>query len=60
MRAYPHAKSVHAFGEKVHYTDQRADFSHEGLSTYLTEQGHNGYQIEQIKPNIEDCFMALM
>ena len=60
LRTYPFAKSVHAFGETIHYTDQRDDFTEDILTEYLFERGHNETKVEQIQPNIEDCFMALM
>ncbi|MCB0840643.1 MAG: ABC transporter ATP-binding protein [Bacteroidetes bacterium] len=60
LRTYPHAHSVHAFGEFIHYTDQRNDFQASTLNQYLTERGHEQLHIAQVDPNIEDCFMALM
>ena len=60
LRTYPHAHSVHAFGEFIHYTDQRNDFHASTLNQYLTERGHEQLHIAQVDPNIEDCFMALM
>jgi ABC-type multidrug transport system ATPase subunit len=60
LRAYPHAHSVFPFGDSIHYTDQRGEFSEEELLTYLHEQGHQQSSLARISPNIEDCFMALM
>jgi ABC-2 type transport system ATP-binding protein len=60
LRTYPYANSVHAFGDSIHYTDQRGDFQAAILNQYLSERGHERLEIAEINPNIEDCFMALM
>lgn len=60
LREYEFAHSVHAFGDSVHYTDQRADFQPEYLKNYLSEHSHTGLSIDTARANIEDCFMALM
>jgi len=60
LRAFPHAHSVFPFGDSIHYTDQRGEFSEDELLIYLQEKGHQQASLARISPNIDDCFMALM
>ncbi len=59
LRSYAHAHSVFPFGQTVHYTDERIDFSIAELENYLKSKGQKDVQINKIQPGIEDCFMAL-
>lgn len=59
LRSYTHAHSVFPFGQTVHYTDDRDDFSIAELEDYLKGKGQKGIVINKIEPGIEDCFMAL-
>ena len=60
LREYDKTNSVFPFGQYLHFTslDEKADL--DVLKWYLKNEGHRNIEIEQIKPNIEDCFMALM
>jgi ABC-2 type transport system ATP-binding protein len=60
LRKYDKTNSVFPFGQYLHFTsvDETADL--DVLKWYLKNEGHKNIEIEQIKPNIEDCFMALM
>lgn len=60
LRSYPSAKSVFLFGNHIHYTDMKSAFEKEALIAYLEGLGHEEIEVEQIKPVIEDCFLALM
>lgn len=60
LRKYEYAESVQPFGEFVHYTDRRSDFSLTKLTDYLNEQGIKEPEIREIAPNIEDTFIRLM
>ena len=60
LRRYPHAKSVHPFGEEVHYTDRREVADPAALTAWLAEQGHTGVRVRPVPATIEDSFMALM
>jgi drug efflux transport system ATP-binding protein len=61
LRAFPHAAAVWPFGESLHYTDRRADVSHETVAAELGEQvrraGLAGVSIMPIEAGIEDAFM---
>jgi len=60
LRKYEQTNSVFPFGQYVHFTsvDEQPDIAK--LEAYLGSAGHRNIEIQQIKPNIEDCFMALM
>ena len=60
LHSYPNAHSVHAFGEFIHYTDQRVKPDSEELELYLKSKGLKEIVIKSIQPNIEDSFMSLM
>jgi ABC-type multidrug transport system ATPase subunit len=57
---YQGIHSVQAFGQSVHIAFEKSTQSMEDLRKYLIETGHENIEIEEIKPNIEDCFMELM
>ncbi|NTV46240.1 MAG: ABC transporter ATP-binding protein, partial [Chlorobiales bacterium] len=59
LRAYPHADSVYAFGEYLHYTDKRNTVDPDELRRFLEGQFSN-VEVKAIAPDIEDTFMALM
>ncbi len=59
LRAYPYVNSVYLFGQSIHYTDTRIDFSLSELNDYLRSKGQDNIEITQITAGIEDCFMAL-
>ena len=60
LRKYPHAESVYAFGEYLHYTDEREDVDIQEIRMYLLDHGFKGVEVKAISPTIEDAFMALM
>jgi ABC-2 type transport system ATP-binding protein len=60
LKKYPHAESIHPFGEFIHYTDRRKTPDTENLKSFLIQQGVQDVEIREIKPGIEDSFMALM
>ncbi|WP_457651440.1 ABC transporter ATP-binding protein [Rhodocaloribacter sp.] len=60
LRAYPHAFSVYAFGDSIHYTDARETADPEELRAYLRANGFADAEVEPIRAGIEDVFMALM
>lgn len=57
---YENRDTVIPFGEFLHYTDKRENINKEELHKYLDTLNLTGLKLESIKPNIEDCFMALM
>ena len=59
VREYPYVNSVFPFGQSIHYTDTRDEFSISDLREYLQLKGHDDLKIEKAQAGIEDCFMAL-
>lgn len=60
MRQFQHTQSIFAFGQYAHYTDIRTQADTAQIKNFLQRKGHEKIEIQEIKPNIEDCFMALM
>jgi ABC-2 type transport system ATP-binding protein len=60
LREYEFSNSVFSFGDSLHYSDSRANVSKEEILDYLKEKDHQSVSVEEIEPNIEDCFMDLM
>ncbi|HKL90235.1 MAG TPA: ABC transporter ATP-binding protein, partial [Allomuricauda sp.] len=57
LNAYEHNHSVYPFGEYVHYTDKRVDFSPEDLLLYLESRKLSNIEIAKTETTIEDTFM---
>jgi ABC-type multidrug transport system ATPase subunit len=60
LMKYEHRNTVFPFGEFLHYTDKRENISEDEIKNYLETLNLKGLKIKSVKPNIEDCFMALM
>lgn len=60
LRNYEHTNSVFPFGQYLHFTSLEPSADVDVLNWYLRNEGHKNIEIQKIKPNIEDCFMALM
>jgi ABC-type multidrug transport system ATPase subunit len=60
LREYKFANSVFSFGDSLHYSDSRDNATKEDILVYLKTKDHGNISIEEIEPNIEDCFMDLM
>jgi len=60
LRQYEHTNSAYAFGQYVHFTGKESLGNVNELSDYLKQNKFQNIDIQEIKPNIEDCFMALM
>lgn len=60
LRQYEHVKSVHPFGESVHYADQREDMDTDEILNYLKENGIEDAEIRKIDSDVEDTFMELI
>ncbi|MCD4698088.1 MAG: ABC transporter ATP-binding protein [Bacteroidales bacterium] len=59
LRGYQPLVSAYRFGDSIHATLYSKN-EVVGLETHLQDKGHSHVNIEQISPNIEDCFMALI
>ena len=60
LRDYPGIHSVHAFGQSAHLSYLTGALNTEEMEVFLLKRNHEGIEIRQIEPNIEDCFMDLM
>ena len=64
LRAFPHAASVHPFGDTLHYSDARVTQPPElvmaEVNAWLAARGLVDVAVAPIAPGIEDAFMALM
>jgi ABC-type multidrug transport system ATPase subunit len=60
LREYKFANSVFSFGDSLHYSDSRDNVTKDEILEYLKTKDHENVIIEEIDPNIEDCFMDLM
>lgn len=56
---YDKFKSVHLFGQYLHYTMKAVENSTD-IKSWLNQNGHENIEIKEIQPGIEDCFMKLM
>ena len=59
LKAYPSQYSVFAFGEFIHYIDQKNNFNSADLQHYLESKNHTEIEIHIATPTIEDVFMDL-
>lgn len=64
LREQPHASSVYAFGDSLHYTDDRPGHDPTAiageLERALQEAGFGDARVKPLEAGIEDAFMALM
>ncbi|MNS74742.1 putative ABC transporter ATP-binding protein YbhF [compost metagenome] len=59
LKQYPTQYSVFAFGEYIHYIDEKEDFNSNDLQEYLENKNHTEIEIYLSHPTIEDVFMDL-
>lgn len=60
LQHYANCNSVHLFGQFLHYTDVYETARPEEIQSFIENKGHQHIFIEEVKPGIEDCFIALM
>ncbi len=60
LREYEFTRSVHPFGDKIHYIDRRQNYDASDIYIYLSKKGYKNITIEETQPTIEDCFMNYM
>jgi len=60
LRAMDFIDTVFPFGEHLHVTSKTDSIDIEKLQSILVEKNHTNIHIQEIRANIEDCFMALM
>lgn len=59
LRAFEETLSVFSFGHQLHLSTTGI-LNKEKLARFLEKRAHSDIKIEGIRPNIEDCFMALL
>jgi ABC-2 type transport system ATP-binding protein len=60
LREYEFTNSAYPFGQYVHFTAKQGLKDIVELKSHLVNKGFKNIEIQEIRPNIEDCFMALM
>jgi ABC-2 type transport system ATP-binding protein len=60
IKADPSVESCFSFGQYHHVVFKRGDKDKERLEQIIQNGKYTNVTIQSIKPNIEDCFMALM
>ena len=60
LQHYDNCHSVHLFGQFLHYTDTYDRATTQEIQFFIENKGHQNILVEEIKPGIEDCFIALM
>ena len=60
LRSLDFIETVFPFGEYLHVTSKTDSIDIEKLQSILIEKNHTDIHIQEIRANIEDCFMALM
>lgn len=60
LLAYENRDTIYPFGDFLHYTDKRESASAEDIRKHIESLNCRNISVKPIKPNIEDCFMALM
>lgn len=59
VKQYDETDDCYPFGE-YHHAVMKKDFSKEKFVTYLQSKSFSEIEIKGVKPDIEDCFIALM
>ena len=60
LRNFREMHSAYRFGEDIHYSASGDSIDKKELKSYLRSRGQKNIEIKDIRPCIEDCFMALM
>jgi ABC-type multidrug transport system ATPase subunit len=60
LRNFRGVHSAYRFGEDIHYSASGNSIDKKELKSYLMSRGQKNIEIKDIRPCIEDCFMALM
>jgi ABC-type multidrug transport system ATPase subunit len=59
LKGFPQVENAYPFGE-FHHAVMRATYQKNELDNYLIELNNTVVEVHEVKPNIEDCFIALM
>ncbi len=60
LKKHEYTLSVNPFGEYIHYIDKRDNISLTDINNLIVSFNFNNFNIEIVKPSIEDCFINLM
>ncbi len=60
LNKFDQTNSIFLFGDYAHYTSKSSKINTEEIESFLLSKGHTNIEFKSIKPDIEDCFMALM
>ena len=60
LEEFPSKVSVYRFGEKIHLSVSDRDIKPGDVLSFLENKGRKEIEADFVKPNVEDCFMALM
>ena len=59
LKSLPVVHDAYPFGE-YHHLVLKKGFDESGVAVYLRQKGYDDARVQKIRPDIEDCFMALM
>ena len=59
LKSYEGGEDAYPFGE-YHHLVLKKGFDESGAAVYLRQKGYDDARVQKIRPDIEDCFMALM
>ena len=59
LQSFPSIENAYPFGE-YHHAVMRPNYQRNELHSYLMKQDTKELKVQEVQPNIEDCFIALM
>jgi len=60
LTEFDQCNSIFLFGDYAHFTSKLSKINIKPIEAFLLSKGHTNIKFKNIKPDIEDCFMALM
>lgn len=60
LKSYPFTHTVYPFGQTLHFVPTHDNPDFPDLQNHLKKAGISSFEVNNIQPNIEDCFMELM
>jgi ABC-2 type transport system ATP-binding protein len=60
LKAFDSTHAVYPFGQTLHFVPKDKGVEKDKIQEYLVKTGHENPEVEQDRPDIEDCFMELM
>ncbi len=59
LNEFPRIENAYPFGQ-YHHAVLHPGYRREELDSFLQEKGNTALEVQEVQPNIEDCFIALM